>query len=94
MSNRTSIYPTGLTPNFSGTTAFMTSDERNAKLAVGSTWSGSGKTGRLADFPCHLLMRGIEDAKLRARLIGGRGGGSLAHGRLWRVRLSEPSELR
>ena len=38
----------------------LTGDERNAKLAVGSTWPGMGKVGRLVDFLCHLLVRGIE----------------------------------
>jgi hypothetical protein len=47
----------------------VTGDRENAKLAVGSTWPDSGKMGCLADFPSHPLVRGIEDAKLRARLI-------------------------
>jgi hypothetical protein len=72
----------------------LTGGEQNTKLAIGSTWPGSRKMGHLADFPCHLLVRGIEDAKLRARLIGGQGGNGLAHGRPWRMRPSEPSELR
>jgi hypothetical protein len=83
-----------LTPDFLGTVVFLIDDEQNTKLAVGSAWPGLGKMGSLADFPCHLLVRGIKDAKLRARLIGGWGGGGLAHGRLRRVRPSEPSELR
>jgi hypothetical protein len=69
----------------------VTGDRINAKLAVSSTWLGPGKMGRLVDFPSHPLVRGIEDAKLRARLIRGRRGGGLVHGWPWRVR---PSELR
>jgi hypothetical protein len=54
-SNQTTTSPTGITPNLSGTTALLTGDEQNAKLAVGNAWPGLGKMGHRADFLCHLL---------------------------------------